>query len=472
MKTLPEAVRQRRNFLAMAAATLTGFFGSSCGGGGAEARALGVASVQDYQTAPGSDWTAAANAAVAASSRVYFPAGEYSLNAVNWPANTEIFGDGDSTILRMPASASFLFTCDSGSARLENNITGLYMHDLQLRGTSDVDGFSEFKHLVSLNGVSNVVIRRVLFKGFRGDGLYIGSGNTAGSERHNTGVLVEQCRFDGINNANRNAISIIDGDGIVVRENLFENTTSPQMPGAIDIEPDHFDFPVVRNIKIVNNRFRRIGGFTGIIAVSVPATVKSTPANILVEGNESTDAIGSGAFFFFNAHTLPTADSPSNTVTVRKNSARVGGMPFLVAGKGFTFSDNVFEDLAKSGCLGFTEATDAVRDVQLLNNQLLRCGATDGAGVSIFKADNLRFSGNRFVDCGAGKPPRLASAVVLRPGRSARITFEDNVFSSPTGRTSVAVSTDAEHVLAQASNQFIRNQLNGLALQFLSRGSE
>lgn len=455
----------------MAAATLTGFFGTSCGGGSAEARERRVANILAFQATPGPDWTAAANAAFAASSRVYFPAGEYSLNAVNWPANTEIFGDGDSSVLRMPASAHYLFTCDSGSARVDDNISGLYMHDLQLRGTSDVDGFSEFKHLVSLNGVSNVVFRRVLFKGFRGDGLYIGSGNTAGTERHNTGVLVEQCRFDGINNANRNAVSIIDCDGLVVRQNVFENTTSPHMPGAIDIEPDRFDFPIVRNLNIVNNRFRRIGGFTGIIAVSVPATVKSTPSDIVVEGNVSTDAIGSSAFFFFNTHVLPTDDSPTNNVTVHKNSVRSGSMPFLVAGKGFTLSDNVFEDLTHSGCLGFTEANDAVRDVKLLNNLLLRCGATSGAGVSVFKADNLRFAGNRFVDCGAGKPPRLASAVAFRPGRSSGVTFEDNEFSSPTGKTSIAVSTDAEHVLAQATNRFIRNRLGGLALQFLSRGN-
>lgn len=461
----------RRNLLVTGAATIAGLCGAPTRADGGVDHTHGksreLVNVHDFRTDTGSDWTAAINAATAVASRVYFPAGEYMLNAANWPSNTEIFGDGDATVLYAPVVAKYLFSCDSGSPRIEHNTSNLYMHDLQVRGTCDVDGFSEHKHLLSLNGVSNVRFHNVLFRGFRGDGLYIGSGNLPGMERHNTNVSVENCRFDGINNANRNAITIIDCDGMRVANCTFENTTAPHMPGAIDAEPNKFSFHVVKNLRITNNRFRKIGGFTGIIAVSVPSTVSMTPSNIVVDGNTSTDYLGKGGFFFFNANKLPAADSADNNILIQKNRMRGGGKAFLLTGKRITVRDNVFEDLRQGGSIGYTKNVDAAFDVELINNVFLRCGTVEGYGVSVHSADHVRFVGNSFIDCGTGKLPR-ASAVVFRRGRSSSVKFERNRFSSPTGMTRMAITRDAAHSMQPRTNRFSDNEVNGLSVQFQS----
>lgn len=468
-----EANRLRRNLLITGVAALAGMTGNPAGAGHGPAHDQGkqfdLVDVRDFRTDAGSDWTAALNAATAVAARVYLPAGEYVLNAANWPSHTEIFGDGESTVLHVRANADYLITCDSGSPDIERNISNLSMHDLQLRGTCDVDGFAEYKHLVSLSGVSNVRFRNVLFKGFRGDGLYIGSGNRPGVERHNTNVIVENCRFDGINNANRNAITIIDCDGMLVTNNVFENTTAPHMPGAVDVEPNRFTFPVVKNIQVKNNQFRRIGGFTGIVAVSVPSTVAMTPANILVEGNTSTDYLGNGAFFFFNAHRAATAESSDNNILVRNNTMRGGGKPFLLTGKRITVRDNRFEDLKHTGRVGFTKEVDTVQDVALINNVFMRCGSVEGYGVAVHTADQVRFIGNKFIDCGTGTMPR-ASAVVFGRGKSSNVSFEGNEFTSPTGKTLVAITRDPGHSMLAPTNRFSGNQVNGLGVHFQASG--
>lgn len=471
MHSAPRINLQRRNFLVLGAAAMSGVLGASCGGsaGSAGPKTQELANVHSFQGVPGSDWTAAANAAVATARRVYFPRGEYLLDAVDWPANTEIFGDGDATVLRMPAKARYLFTNDSGSRLEEQNIVNLYMHDVQLRASSDMDGFSEFRHLVSLNGVTNARFRNVLFRGFRGDGLYIGSGNDPGVERHNRDIVVENCRFDGINRANRNGITVIDCDGLLVQGCHFQNMTAANMPGAIDLEPDKLPFHVIKNVRILNNQFEGIGGFTGVVAVTVPAEVELVPTHITVEGNKSVNYVGTGPFFFFNAQRLPTSSSTENRVRLLNNTVIGGVRPFLLSGRDFLVQGNVFQDFTHAATLGFTDAKDAVLDVELRNNLFLRCGSVGGAGVSVYTGENLRFIGNRFVDCGSGKP-LLASAVAFFNGRSVGVSFSENEFTSPTGKTLAAISKDAMHSFASMTNSFAENKLNGLSVTFQAKG--
>jgi hypothetical protein len=88
------------------------------------------------------------------------------------------------------------------------------------------------------------LIDNCVIEGFRGDGIIFGSGlndnaapNTL-TERHNVDVTVTNCYIDGVNNDNRNGISVIDGNGVTIENNYFTRCSRSNMPGAIDIEPD------------------------------------------------------------------------------------------------------------------------------------------------------------------------------------------------------------------------------------------
>jgi polygalacturonase len=131
------------------------------------------------------DDAAAFNKAINSAQRVFVPAGTCVLSSVTLKANTAMYGVGSAAILKQGAAPRAMLQADSGSASIANNIPGIVVRDMQLRGTVDVHGFSEHVHLLALSGVSNAVIERVTFRGFRGDGIYFGSSQTSGLERHN-----------------------------------------------------------------------------------------------------------------------------------------------------------------------------------------------------------------------------------------------------------------------------------------------
>src|SRR4029079_9826658 len=136
---------------------------------------------------------------------VNVPAGTFLVHNLPLRAGLTLAGGGEASVLRSKTGPGFALLCDSGSPDLASNVRGIVVRNLQLRGSCDTDGFEEHQHLASLNGVSDVTFHNVIFRGFRGDGLYVGSGwNSPKAERHNRNVLVRSCTFDGINHQNRN----------------------------------------------------------------------------------------------------------------------------------------------------------------------------------------------------------------------------------------------------------------------------
>lgn len=428
----------------------------------AREKPVDTVSLLQFRPQSGNDWTAAFNLAVSLARRVHVPAGEYLLTSADWPPDTEIFGDGDQSVLRMPADAAYLITNDSGSPSPTHNIRRLHMHDLQLRGSCDTDGMSEFRHLLSLNGVSDVRFERVLFRGFRGDGLYLGSGNRGDSERHNTDVKVINCRFDGINRENRNGISVIDCDGLLVEGCRFRDLTRRNMPGAIDIEPNRKAWHVVRNIHIRRNRFQRVGGNAGVISVYVPA-VTPLPRRIVVEENIGEQYLGTGSFFHYNDNRAPGTDTPPAGILLHRNDARDGVSGFaLMSGKGIVLSANRFRDFSRPALIGHLPATLAVSDLTLVGNLMERCGSAGASAITVHRADGLLFASNRFVDAGNPGVP-AASAVLFADGCSSAVVFEDNQFESRSRRRLIAIRKDPAHVMDTSRNRFGKNRLNGLA---------
>lgn len=423
-----------------------------------------LVNIHDFQSGPTSDWTAAFRQASAVARRVYFPAGEYTLRSAILSSDTELFGDGDATVLRMPPEAETLLVADSGSADISRNVLGLHLHDIQLRATAEIDGISEFRHLVSLHGVTGARFSRVLFKGFRGDGLYLGSGMRAGVERHNANIVIESCRFDGVNRANRNAVTVIDCDGLLIEHCEFLNTTQPNMPGAIDMEPNTFPFHIIRNVRIRQNRFDGIGGNVGAIAVYVPAQVAHPPENIIVEDNVSLNYVGSGAFFSYNDNRRASSTGPDNHIKVLRNRASGGACSFsLASGKGITLQENTFTDFTQGGRIGAPSARHSVRNLQVLGNTMTRCGTRSGSALYVYSADHVHFSRNKFIESGSSN---AASAIMFVVGRSSYIEFVDNEFRGPTGRVGYAVQSDTRHVFDPSTNRFSGNQINGLGSVF------
>jgi polygalacturonase len=410
--------------------------------------------------------------AINAARVVMVPAGTCLVATINLRAGTRLVGVGADSIVKQVAGASTaMLSADSGSSNTANNLTGIVLRDLQLLGTVARDGFSEHVHLAALSGVTRATIERVTFRGFRGGGLYLGSSETAGRERHNIGVTVRKSLFDGVNNDNRNAISIIDGDGVTIEDNRFVNVTRSNMPGAIDAEPDANTFPIIRNIIVRGNAFDHVGGSVGVMSIFVPATVTSPVQNVTFEDNVVTNYVGGGSMVFFTDNRMPSATSTPNNLKVLKNTGRGGFRPFFVYGKRITIRDNTWTDYAHSAMLAYA-STNAVRDLDLLNNRFVRGGTSDGRCLTAFSVDYANIAGNKFIDCGTGTAGS-AIAVDFNKGTSSHIAFDSNEFSTPTRKTLVAIQREGAHTFTSNTNRFFSNAVStGLTNHFQADESD
>jgi hypothetical protein len=438
----------------------------------AQAPEPAAANVLDFGADPSGkhDSTPAFAKALARNTRVRVPSGEYLVGDLDLRAGTSLEGSGESSILRQRAGAHRLLHADSGSADPAANLNGIRIAKLQLRGNCDTAGFSEFVHLVSLNGVTDARIDEVVFRGFQGDGLYLGSSDQAKTERHNRQVTVTNCVFDGINRQNRNGISVIDCDGLLVTGCTFRHVARSNMPGAIDIEPDANAWHVVRNLRIVNNQFLDVGGGIGAVCMYVPVALKQPASDILIEGNQLQD-IAQAAFCLMQG--VPVSAQASQRIVVRGN--RVQGdfqRPFILKGvSGVEVADNLFDGATQAALVGFREPWALVRHLNLHDNVFQHCGRVGGVAVAVFSVSDLQVQHNEFKDCGNGSS--TSYVFDFNAGTSDNVRFIGNRFLSPEGRTRFAIQAEPSHRFVANTNVFdADNELApGLRNKFEAAGS-
>lgn len=337
-------------------------------------------------TTPGTtNMTTAIQAAVNANDDVYVPPGTYLSDSITLRSGVRIYGDGHSSIIKQNTVTDGGYGtlyADSGAAG--SQVSGVLIENLQILGQVAAQGFSEQVHLIALHGVADATIRDCLIKGFRGDGIMLGSGEESGLERHNSRVKIVNNTIDGVNKDNRNGVSIIDGDDVLIQGNSFVRCTKSTMPGAIDVEPDANVWHVVRGIRVIDNHFEDCGGNVACIGfVLVAATFTDQPEIFVIEGN--TFNVTSNAFVFSNN---ATGYARPFNILVRGNSGRVGDpWQTLVYTDGIIIEGNA---LRHTGTPQFgTSSTHIVKNVVVANNVLKGDGTANGIVVNSGNAINI-----------------------------------------------------------------------------------
>ncbi len=396
---------------------------------------------------------------------------EYGLfnleSTIDCSAGLTLEGAGMGTIFTQ-RSVSGRGSFDLKSASSVDFIEGVRFRNFVLNCLTGT--FAEQQHLIALNGVSGFQGLGLYLAGFRGDAVYLGSGG-AGEERHNKGVSFAYCTFDGINNQNRNAISIIDCDGLWAENNDFLRCTRPDMPGPIDMEPNTNSWHVVRNIAIRRNRFRGCGGNIGEVAVQVPGVVAAVPSNIVVEANDSDGYIGTGAFFSHSTGRLPTDSSDDSCVKLLRNVVSNGNRPWAIFdGKSHQLVGNTWRDFKQSVLVGYTGMLNFVRKLSIEGDRYIRCGSVGGKGMDVFGVAGLSFRRTDFIDCGKGAVGSYA--IDFNAGASSQVEFNGVDISSPTGKTVVAIQKEGSHTFDSASNSFLASDVHGLPNFFQAQNSD
>jgi hypothetical protein len=307
--------------------------------------------------------------------------------------------------------------------------------------------------MLNLNAVSDVVVERCLFKGFQGDGIYLGSGNVGGTERHNENVAIRDCVFDGVNNQNRNGISVIDGNGIVIDKNTFTNVSKAGMPGCIDLEPDGYSYPIIRNITIQNNRmFDSLGAGVGLLLGYADISGASPPINIRISNNYMS---GCTRGFGGGAYATPSAATPDCNWLIDHNTveACTNSMFLFSSCSGLTLQNNQFINNPFKGEIGFDTPN---YNVTFFGNTFQNNGRSSTSCLWIRNNTLLTFDSNVFIDNGAsiGAGTDLD---FLAGCSGSQINLRNNVFSSPLGYTSTSIKVDAAYTLNNGNSQDIEN---------------
>lgn len=377
-------------------------------------------------------------------------------------------GAGDGSIFNQVSvsqRASFEFTSSADGSFIE----GIRLSNFVLQCLTGT--FAEQQHLAVMNGVRNAKVSALRFVGFRGDGLYIGSGG-AGEMRHNENVRVEGCFFDGVNNENRNALSVIDVDGMLVFNNFVTRCTRSNMPGPFDFEPNANAGHILRNVSVCQNRFRSNGGNIAEIGVPVSATVSAAPRNFLIADNDSDGYVGSGSFFLWATNRNPTATSDDGQIQLVGNRARNGNRPFSYAdGNRVVHERNVWQDMKQAAVIGSVSGATSARNLVFRDERFIRCGSVGGNGLSIFNVTNLQFKNTEMVDCGTGVAGS-SNAVDFSTGTSSTVSFDGLRVSAPTGKTLIAIQKEAGHTFDAATNSFFNSDVGGLSNFFAAQFSD
>jgi hypothetical protein len=279
-------------------------------------------------------------------------------------------------------------------------------------------GTPQNNHLLNVNACSDMQIERCKFTGFMGDGVYIGSSNSGATERHNERISIKYCVFDGVNKNNRNGVSVIDCDGADIDHCRFYRTTRPDMPGAVDIEPNNptATYPVTRDINVTHCRFDDIGaGIMGCIGINLGTAQSSlvvAARNFHFDHNTMVNCLAT-PLYVRNSNGVPTYSVLANDVWFTDNQCLGKAVGTFSGGNTFELDKGVrgvhilrnkFENYFAGAQIG-TNGT--IYDLEIENNEFQSCGNANAFGsggtnsaLTIYQTQGLSIQHNTFINCG------------------------------------------------------------------------
>jgi hypothetical protein len=169
-----------------------------------------------------------------------FPAGGVYVEptAVQLPASITVQGNG--SVLKTPDNSTTATSDDALLLTASGDTVAGLVFDGDVHQQGGV--WSQHRHAIRVVGSSGVTITRDTFRNLIGDGVYIVGASS---------VTVSSSTFDG-DHSNRNGVSVISGSNITVHDNVFNSISRPDMPGAVDLEPNT-SAESLSNVEVYSN---------------------------------------------------------------------------------------------------------------------------------------------------------------------------------------------------------------------------
>jgi hypothetical protein len=153
------------------------------------------------------------------------PAGNYNINPLSFPQNSNVFVDAGATITANPGYTDGETMLNISSSNVTISGAGAAVSVFHMRKAEYTSG--EHRHCLNIVGASNVTISAISCNDSGGDGAYV---------RQATNLTIEDCIF----NNNRRQGSSITGqvEHIFYVRDHFTNTIGTAPQSGVDIEPN------------------------------------------------------------------------------------------------------------------------------------------------------------------------------------------------------------------------------------------
>ena len=367
------------------------------------------------------------------------PGQTYLINAVSPNSNTTITGGGTFKFKNNTAAFALIL------ADLKSNIT---LDGVVFDGNiANQTTWSEFRHCVQILGSAGVTVRNCTFQNIIGDGVYIGvSGATLPSD-----VKIHGNRFIG-DNTNRNGVSVAAGSDINIYGNHFYKMARPDMPGAVDIEPN-VSTSTIFNVNVNGNTF--VGHATPVLQKAI--TVNNAQAAALYNINICNNSIKDGyqyaiAVFGDNATRANTkANIVGNTIYSAITLTNSCGI-IVSQGCEVNVSDNTVDTTCDIGIKSLTSAFkfsgNKVKNAAKYGIEAIG-GVTDGL-----------ISGNYIEDCGTNA---FAAYGGVHLQSSYTSVIDNKIISSATTKTQAGI-----YIESGVKNFVDGNTIRGVGVRALN----
>ncbi|MPY67627.1 hypothetical protein F8S09_13190 [Deinococcus sp. SDU3-2] len=417
------------------------------------------------------DDSAAIQRALTNEAKVYIPAGTCVVGNLELKSNQTVMGEGSASVLLQKVGAQYALSANpgrKGTPNVADNLRHIQLERFKLKGQAGRVAFDEHIHLLNLNAVSDVTVNEMVFEGYVGDGVYLGSSNTRNTERHNERVKILNSQFDGVVKNNRNGISIIDGTDIEIRGSTFVRTGRRGMPGAIDLEPDGDNdaFSRIRNITIDDCEFRDVGADTLIALLLRPQDNLTTPSqnitisNVRGYGNNQEGQTGLGlTHSSWSSTRLPTATTPPLNLKVINSTFDGIYRPFLFTQmKGAVIENTTFKNARAFAYIGTGDGAGFNRDITLNNVTFDNVGYDPNLGykaLTIYSNDGVTLN-KVTVKNGNGL------GIAFSSGESRNIRILESRIINDNGKLVYGIKRFNDHVLNRATNVASNIELLGV----------
>lgn len=293
--------------------------------------------------------------------RIMFKKGTYLLSSIHhgprvenvldeWQAvahigiaksNVELIGVDDGVIFYTPKR--YMTICIySPPYQFFKTVRNVKIQNITFRAENNGENFNQLLHTIRVMGVDGLTIKNCYFDDFYGDAICLhsyGDMPSTGERTRNSNVVIKDNHIKGgQHHSTRNGVSVVNGVNVSIENNIIEETSRYDMPGAIDVEANSDAFSI-DNIVIKGNTIRNCGGTAGGICINSKGY--NAPANNINIINNHISGCTSGLAF------VVQTNNRTRNFYIAGNIVEEDTPPLQFIGNGqsslWTFKNNVFK---------------------------------------------------------------------------------------------------------------------------------